>query len=162
MSIVEGRHALWRGVEPERREVVRGFLVSFQSEVLRRAHRNFNFRGGSIGNFTLSAMQRFFRSIQSAIFLFSAMTQMQARASGRVLPVINTNHTATIAAQLENGDIIVGQRVTRTASVGGATADAFSSQMRDQPPCLAKSQCGEWRRSATSKRDPNARSRNTF
>lgn len=110
MDILEGRHRLWRGIEPERKEVIRGFLVHFESEVLRRAHRHFNFRGGSIGNFFLAAAQKFFRSIQSAIFLFSATTQISTSSlASKVLPVINTNHTATIAAELEDEEIIVGQ-----------------------------------------------------
>jgi 2-phospho-L-lactate transferase/gluconeogenesis factor (CofD/UPF0052 family) len=109
MDILEGRHRLWRGIEAERKECVRGFLVYFESEILRRAHRNFNFRGGSIGNFFLAAAQKFFRSIQSAIFLFSATTLINTTQAGRVLPVINTNHTATIAASLENGQVILGQ-----------------------------------------------------
>lgn len=110
MDILEGRHRLWRGIEAERKECVRGFLVYFESEILRRAHRNFNFRGGSIGNFFLAAAQKFFRSIQSAIFLFSATTLINTIPGvGRVLPVINTNHTATIAATLQSGQVILGQ-----------------------------------------------------
>ncbi|KAN0060928.1 hypothetical protein ACQY0O_006662 [Thecaphora frezii] len=109
-DILEGRHRLWRGIEADRKEVIRGFLVHFESEVLRRAHRHFNFRGASIGNFFLAAAQRFFGSIQSGIFLFSATTQINAAQSGsKVVPVINTNHTATIAAELEGGEVIVGQ-----------------------------------------------------
>lgn len=112
MDILEGRHHLWRGIEPERKECIRGFLVHFESEILRRVHRNFDFRGGSIGNFFLAAAQKFFRSIQSAIFLFSATALVHASAGGlggKVLPAINTNHTATIAAVLENGKVVVGQ-----------------------------------------------------
>ena len=110
MDILEGKHKLWRGIDPEKRECVRGFLVQFESDVLHRAHRNFNFRGGSIGNFFLVAMQRFFRSIQSAIFLFSALVGIQAALPDcRILPAINTNRTVTIAALLENGESIVGQ-----------------------------------------------------
>lgn len=85
-----------------------GFLVHFQSEILRRAHRNFNLRGLSVGNAFLSAAQKFFRSIQSAIFLFSATT-LVAGSGAAVLPCINTNHTATIAAELEDGSTLVGQ-----------------------------------------------------
>lgn len=110
MDILEGRHQLWRGIEPERKECIRGFLVHFESEILRRTHRNFDFRGGSIGNFFLAAAQKFFRSIQSAIFLFSATALIHVGGhGGKVVPVINTNHTATIAAVLENGKVVVGQ-----------------------------------------------------
>ncbi|PWN31804.1 UPF0052-domain-containing protein [Meira miltonrushii] len=108
MDILEGRHKLWRGIESERKECIRGFLVYFESEILRRVHRNFSFRGASIGNFFLAAAQKFFRSIQSAIFLFSA-TALIPLSGGKVLPVINTNHTATIAAVLQDGQVIVGQ-----------------------------------------------------
>ena len=82
MDIIEGRHPLWEGIDAEKRECVRGFLVQFESDVLHRAHRNFNFRGGSIGNFFLAAMQRFFRSIQSAIFLFAAVTEIPTGMPG--------------------------------------------------------------------------------
>lgn len=110
MEILEGKHHLWQGIDPEKRECVRGFLVQFESDILHRAHRNFNFRGGSIGNFFLAAMQRFFRSIQSAIFLFSALTDIPSGASGSlVLPAINTNKTTTIAARLADNSLLVGQ-----------------------------------------------------
>lgn len=110
MEILEGKHRLWRGIDAEKRECVRGFLVHFESEVLHRAHRNFNFRGGSIGNFFLASMQRFFRSLQSAIFLFSALTEIHfAVKSCDVLPAVNTNKTTTIAAKLRNGALLVGQ-----------------------------------------------------
>lgn len=108
LDLLEGRHRLWRGIEPDRKEVIRGFLVHFQSEILRRAHRNFNLRGLSVGNAFLSAAQKFFRSIQSAIFLFSATT-LVAGSGAAVLPCINTNHTATIAAELQDGSTLVGQ-----------------------------------------------------
>ncbi|KAL4402726.1 LPPG:FO 2-phospho-L-lactate transferase [Malassezia pachydermatis] len=110
MDIIEGKHRLWRGIDAEKRECVRGFLVQFHSEILHRAHRNFNFRGGSIGNFFLAAMQRFFRSIQSAIFFFSALTDIQSAIKNcDVLPAINTNKTTTIAARLADGTQLVGQ-----------------------------------------------------
>jgi len=53
----------------------------------------------------LAAAQGFFRSLPSAIFLFSAITNSQAN----ILPVIVTNHTVTIAAALEDGEKFVGQ-----------------------------------------------------
>lgn len=110
LDILEGKHYLWQGIDAEKRECVRGFLVQFESDVLHRAHRNFNFRGGSIGNFLLSAMQRFFRSIQSAIFLFAALVSIpHALPECHVLPAINTNKTTTIAAELSDGSTLVGQ-----------------------------------------------------
>ncbi|KAF5392018.1 hypothetical protein D9757_003347 [Collybiopsis confluens] len=104
-EIVEGRSALWNGIPTDRKETIRGFLVYFESELLKRAHKNFTFINGSIGNYFLAAAQGFFRSLPSAIFLFSSITNSQAN----ILPVIITNHTVTIAAQLEDGERIVGQ-----------------------------------------------------
>ena len=74
----------------------KGFLVYFESEVLKRAHKNFSFRNGCVGNFLLAAAQGFFRSLPSAIFFFSSITNSQAN----ILPVLVTNHTVTIAAEL--------------------------------------------------------------
>ncbi|KAL6305673.1 hypothetical protein BKA93DRAFT_209205 [Sparassis latifolia] len=104
-DIVEGRSHLWSGIPNDRKELIRGFLVHFENEVLKRAHKNFSFVNGSIGNYFLSAAQEFFRSLPSAIFLFSSITNSQAN----ILPVIVTNHTVTIAAELENGRRLVGQ-----------------------------------------------------
>ncbi|KAF8973791.1 hypothetical protein BDZ97DRAFT_1900575 [Flammula alnicola] len=104
-DIVEGRSLLWKGIPSDRKETIRGFLVYFESELLKRAHKNFDFRNGSIGNYFLAAAQGFFRSLPSAIFLFSSITNSQAH----ILPVIVTNHTVTIAAELEDGERMVGQ-----------------------------------------------------
>lgn len=104
-DIVEGRSRLWEGIPGDRKEMIRGFLVHFESEVLKRAHKNFSFINGSIGNYFLSAAQEFFRSLPSAIFLFSSITNSQAT----ILPVIVTNHTVTIAAELDDGTRLVGQ-----------------------------------------------------
>ncbi|KAH8120700.1 UPF0052-domain-containing protein [Phellopilus nigrolimitatus] len=104
-DIVEGRSPLWGGIPPDRKEVIRGFLVYFESEVLRRAQKNFSFRNGSVGNYFLAVARIFFRSLPSAIFLFSSITNSQAN----IIPVVVTNHTVTIAAELESGRNIVGQ-----------------------------------------------------
>ncbi|KAI9456906.1 UPF0052-domain-containing protein [Russula earlei] len=108
-SVVEGRSSLWVGIPEDRKETIRGtgwrFLVYFENEILRRAHKNFSFVNGSIGNFLLAAAQSFFRSLSSAIFLFSSITNSRAN----IVPVISTNHTVTIAAELTNGTHLVGQ-----------------------------------------------------
>ncbi|KJA29378.1 hypothetical protein HYPSUDRAFT_61398 [Hypholoma sublateritium FD-334 SS-4] len=104
-DIVEGRSKLWKGIPSDRKETIRGFLVYFESELLKRAHKNFDFRNGSVGNYFLAAAQGFFRSLPSAIFLFSSITNSQAH----ILPVIVTNHTVTIAAELNDGEKLVGQ-----------------------------------------------------
>ncbi|ORX53597.1 UPF0052-domain-containing protein [Hesseltinella vesiculosa] len=105
--IVDGRHKLWNQISVEKKETIRGFLVAFNSEILKRAHKQFNFRNGSIGNFFLTGARLFFGSLEAAIFLFSAITGI--REPTYVLPCINTNHSAAIAAILENGQILRGQ-----------------------------------------------------
>ncbi|TRM62945.1 hypothetical protein BD626DRAFT_557818 [Schizophyllum amplum] len=107
-DIVEGNSALWNGIPGDRKETIRGFLVYFESELLRRAHKNFSFVNGSIGNYFLAAAQNFFRSLPSAIFLFSSITNGNTAANA-LLPAIVTNHTVTIAAELDNGEKLVGQ-----------------------------------------------------
>jgi len=106
-TIVEGHHRLWAPITVEKRETIRGFLTMFDYELLKRANKRFNFRNGSIGNFFLTGARLFFGSLEAAIFLFSAITGISE--SMRVIPVINTNHGATISAILENGDTLQGQ-----------------------------------------------------
>ncbi|KAF7796586.1 hypothetical protein EIP86_007767 [Pleurotus ostreatoroseus] len=108
-DIVEGRSSLWSGIPNDRKELIRGFLVYFENQVLKRAHKNFSFLNGSVGNYFLAAAQEFFRSLPSAIFLFSSITNSQDTCQAHILPVIVTNHTVTIAAELENGARLVGQ-----------------------------------------------------
>ncbi|ORZ01272.1 hypothetical protein BCR43DRAFT_486662 [Syncephalastrum racemosum] len=105
--IVEGRHPLWQPIPNEKKEAIRGFLTSFHCEILKRAHKRFDFRNGSIGNFFLTGARLFFGSLEAALFLFAAITGISQRAL--VVPVINTNHTATIAAELQNGETLSGQ-----------------------------------------------------
>ncbi|KAL0094814.1 hypothetical protein F4703DRAFT_1040025 [Phycomyces blakesleeanus] len=105
--IVEGRHRLWNNISTEKKEAIRGFLVLFNFEILKRAYKHFNYRNGSIGNFFLTGARLFFGSLEAAIFLFSSITAI--REPTHVVPVINTNHTAAIAARLENGEVLHGQ-----------------------------------------------------
>ncbi|KAG8220212.1 UPF0052-domain-containing protein [Butyriboletus roseoflavus] len=128
-DIIEGHSPLWSGIPSDRKETIRGFLVYFENEVLKRAHKNFSFLNGSIGNYFISGAQTFFRSLPSAIFLFASITNSQAN----ILPVIVTNHTVTIAAELENGTRLVGQceishPVNPSSSIeeDGPEMDAFS------------------------------------
>ncbi|KAH9955726.1 UPF0052-domain-containing protein [Lactifluus volemus] len=125
-SIVEGKSNLWDGIPEDRKEMIRGFLVYFESEILRRAHKNFSFVNGSIGNFLLAAAQSFFRSLPSAIFLFSSITNSQAN----IVPVIATNHTVTIAAELMDGTHLVGQcEISHPVSRSPSPEDEYPSSL---------------------------------
>lgn len=119
-DIVEGTSSLWSGIPNDRKETIRGFLVYFEAEVLKRAHKRFSFINGSIGNYFLAGAMGFLRSLPSAIFLFSSITSSQAN----ILPVIVTNHTVTIAAELENGSKLVGQ-CEISHPVGHSTPESF-------------------------------------
>ena len=106
-EIVEGRSALWAGIGEDKKECIRSFLVHFQTLCLRRAHKRFSFRNFSLGNGFLTGARDLFGSLPSAIFLFKSIAGVDPRVA--VVPVINTNQTVTIAAELENGETLVGQ-----------------------------------------------------
>lgn len=69
-SIVEGTHPLWGGVSEPYKHMIRSFLVHFQLQILSQVSEEFNFRNGSIGNFFFAGSRTFFRSLESAVFLF--------------------------------------------------------------------------------------------
>lgn len=83
------------------------FLVHFQTLCLRRAHKRFSFRNFSLGNGFLTGARDLFGSLPSAIFLFKSMAGVDQRV--QVIPVINTNQTVIIAAQLANATTLIGQ-----------------------------------------------------
>lgn len=110
--ILEGTHALWRGIPADRRECIRPFLVNADAALLRRAPasaRPFNWHRASVGNlFITGAAQTLGGSIQAAILLFACMADIPHERL-RVVPVINTPATATIGVQLADGSVVVGQ-----------------------------------------------------
>ncbi|KAM0756271.1 UPF0052-domain-containing protein [Meredithblackwellia eburnea MCA 4105] len=107
-AILEGKHWLWKGIPNDRKECIRAFLIHFQAVVLKKAQRGFNWKRASIGNVFLTGASMYLGSLPSAIFLFASICNIPHETS-RVIPVINTSSTATIAAELLNGEIIVGQ-----------------------------------------------------
>lgn len=78
----------------------------FQTEVI-RSRKSFDFRNGSIGNFFLCGADQFFKSVESAIFLFCSITGISNTT--QIVPCINTQRSMTIAAQMDSGRIIRGQ-----------------------------------------------------
>ncbi len=48
-EVVEGDHALWRGVSEPYKHTIRAFLVYFHTQILRHSTERFNFRNGSVG-----------------------------------------------------------------------------------------------------------------
>ncbi|WWC70730.1 uncharacterized protein I206_104681 [Kwoniella pini CBS 10737] len=106
-EIVEGRSDLWDGIGEDKKECIRAFLVHFQTLCLKRAHKRFSFRNFSLGNGFLTGARDLFGSLPSAIFLFKSIAGVNSGV--QVIPVINTNQTVTIAAQLLNSTVLVGQ-----------------------------------------------------
>ncbi|WRT67808.1 uncharacterized protein IL334_004782 [Kwoniella shivajii] len=106
-EIVEGRSDLWDGIGEDKKECIRAFLVHFQTLCLKRAHKRFSFRNFSLGNGFLTGARDLFGSLPSAIFLFKSIAGVNHGV--QVIPVINTNQTVTIAAQLANSKTLVGQ-----------------------------------------------------
>ncbi|CAG8453322.1 5641_t:CDS:2 [Paraglomus occultum] len=129
LEIIEGTHRLWRGISSEKRAVIRGFLVHMQSEVFRRAHKKFDFHNGSIGNFFLTGARLFLQSLEGAIVLFTAIAGITEQT--RVIPAINTNHSVAIAAELENGNVILGQCEISHPSITTTTTDM--NEMPESP-----------------------------
>ena len=107
LDIVEGGHALWEGISAPYCDTIRGFLVHFQSQLLRRASEGFDFRNGSVGNFFFAGARTFFRSLDAAIFLYSRVSGVDSHTL--VLPCINTMDQITLGVQCADGAIICGQ-----------------------------------------------------
>lgn len=111
--------------------------MHFQTLCLRRAHKRFSFRNFSLGNGFLTGARDLFSNLPSAIFLFKAVAGVNVgallcklttrkvrrsfRSSTRTVsgvwanlpaagfPQVLTAETITIAANLENGEKIIGQ-----------------------------------------------------
>jgi len=98
-------------------ELTEAFLVHFQGLCLRRAHKRFSFRNFSLGNGFLTGARDLFSSLPSAIFLFKSIAGVDQGV--QVIPVINSNQTVTIAAQLANSTTLVGQ-----CTISHPTSDA--------------------------------------
>ncbi|KAJ3305134.1 hypothetical protein HDU76_005057, partial [Blyttiomyces sp. JEL0837] len=109
-DIVEGTHPLWTNISLPYRETIRAFLLQFHYKILKQVGQGpmFDFRGGSLGNFFLTGCRLFFDSLEAAIFQFARITRAPSRTD--VMSIIATNrNTVAIAANLRNGNLIVGQ-----------------------------------------------------
>jgi cathepsin L len=126
MGIVQGESELWKGMTEPYKQSVRAFLVHFYHKILqsasvlelplydlghnadtRPAFSQFDFQGGSIGNFVITGARLFFGSLEAAIFWFSTLAGVPR--SSAVCPVINSNTTVTVGAKLVNKTLLMGQ-----------------------------------------------------
>ncbi|KAG2448935.1 hypothetical protein HYH02_005693 [Chlamydomonas schloesseri] len=107
-AIVEGDHALWRGVSDPYKHTIRAFLVQFHTAILsHNSGERFSFRNGSVGNFFFAGARIFFRSLEAAIFLFARVARLPE--GSHVLPAIATEQRITLGAELEDGSVLRGQ-----------------------------------------------------
>ena len=123
--VVEGTHPLWEGVSEPYKRLVRSFLVHFHAEVLRAPlGASFDWRGGSVGNFFFAGARLFFRSLEAAAFLFCRVAR--APEGAEVLPAVATESALALAAQLEDGSVLVGQNEISHPSVLGGKGGSVS------------------------------------
>lgn len=129
-QIVEGRHDLWRGVSEPYKHTIRAFLVHFHTQILSHSTTWFNFQNGSIGNFFFAGARTFFRSLESAIFLFSRVARIPE--GSLVLPAICTEEIITLGAELEDGTVLRGQNNISHPSEGEGTTVHLVDKQRPQ------------------------------
>ncbi|KAI5465356.1 hypothetical protein BGZ63DRAFT_348157 [Mariannaea sp. PMI_226] len=130
-EILEGTHPLWINISSPKRELIRSYLNSFNSEVVKRLRPSsrFDFSGASIGNLFLTGARLFTGSFEAAIYLLSSICAVPDRIS--VLPALNSNFAHHIAAGLRDGTVITGQNdishpSAPTAAVPGTGAGMHS------------------------------------
>lgn len=134
-DIVEGEHPLWGGVSEPYKHTIRAFLVHFHVNILRHSTEKFMFQSGSVGNFFFAGARTFFRSLEAAIFMFTRVAKIPE--GSMVLPAICTEERIKLAAELDNGHVIVGQNaishpcdVSSPSQVDKTSWDGLESPIR--------------------------------
>ena len=107
---------IFQGVSDPYKHTIRAFLVHFHVNILRHSTERFNFRSGSVGNFFFAGARIFFRSLEAAIFLFSRVARIPE--GSMVLPAICTEERITLAAELTDGSVLVGQNEISHPAIG--------------------------------------------
>ena len=100
IRMVEGQHELITPIMEPMRQLIRTQL----SVILSRISANFDLRGASIGNLIIAGgYLNNQQQLDSIVFLFSRLVG----ALGTVQTIVNS--TYHLAAELDNGDIVIGQ-----------------------------------------------------
>ena len=118
-DIVDGTSELWRGIPSAKKELIRAFFNLVNLEILKRSRpptSTFDFRSASIGNLFLTGARLFSGSFESSIYLLSSVCGIPDEQI-KVIPSINSNFSHHIAAELEDGTVIVGQNSISHPSV---------------------------------------------
>ncbi len=99
-AMINGQHELVAAVEQPLRQIIQTHLGFFRA----RAAQSFDLRGANVGNLLLAGgYLSQDRNIRSTLFLFSKLLEVR----GLVMP--SAESTAHLAAELSNGEIVVGQ-----------------------------------------------------
>jgi 2-phospho-L-lactate transferase/gluconeogenesis factor (CofD/UPF0052 family) len=132
-EIVEGDHELWEGVSEPYKHTIRAFLVHFHAQILRHSSERFGFTGGSVGNFFFAGARTFLRSLEAAIFMFTRVARIPE--GSMVLPAICTEERIKLAAELENGRVMVGQHAISHPScdIGSVAVDKSHWEELEHP-----------------------------
>lgn len=107
LLIAQSDHDTMQGVSEPYKHTIRAFLVHFHVNILRHSTERFSFQSGSVGNFFFAGARIFFRSLEAAIFMFARVARIPE--GSMVLPAICTEERISLAAELSNGKILVGQ-----------------------------------------------------
>ncbi|MDD5456501.1 MAG: YvcK family protein [Candidatus Margulisbacteria bacterium] len=107
-NILHGTGHLWDNIPQAHRNIILTSLLKFEQERIMKTNEfNFDFRGGSIGNFFFAGTRLMYDSLDSAIYMFSRLLNLPQTIS--VIPTIKTNDFATIGVELRSGELIKGQ-----------------------------------------------------
>lgn len=139
-NIVDGTSDLWHEIPSAKKELVRSFLNLVNLEILKRSRpptSTFDFRSASVGNLFLTGARLFSGSFESAIYLLSAVCGIPDEEV-KVIPSINSNFSHHIAAELEDGTVIVGQNSISHPSVTVQKAGDASVVSKNLAPVLSK------------------------
>ncbi|KAK5947662.1 hypothetical protein PMZ80_001816 [Knufia obscura] len=133
-EIVDGTSQLWCSIPSAKKELIRSFFNLVNLEILKRSRpptSTFDFRSASIGNLFLTGARLFSGSFESAIYLLSSVCGIPDEDI-KVIPSINSNFSHHIAAELEDGTVIVGQNsISHPTSLDGKTRHG-STKATDQ------------------------------
>jgi len=137
-DIVDGTSQLWHGIPSAKKELIRSFFNLVNLEILKRSRpptSTFDFRSASIGNLFLTGARLFSGSFESAIYLLSAVCGIPDEDI-KVIPSINSNFSHHIAAELEDGNVIVGQNSISHPSNIAEKPSYGSTMTRDRAPMM--------------------------
>jgi CofD-related protein of GAK system len=114
--MVRGKHPMVAAVLDPMRKIIRNHLGYFQ----RAKPPDFNLRGASVGNMVLTGgYLNNGRRLEAVLYLFAKLAEVR----GTVRPVINED--LNLVAELEDGNVIVGQH-----NLTGREAPAITSPVR--------------------------------